>query len=605
MQRAEWDRQGQTDGAQITQLLAMATGDAWLRLSDALDSGLAAGMELHADRTEGWSKLDDAGRNAATAIARRWVMTAMPPDPTGPGEWPIEVAHALRGMWLVVEDAEALGAVGPAQWATWARILAWIAGVEADEGDTIRRDNLLGRAYLQAPEAVRMALREILDVEAATARANRDKHPARDREPFIAPMPVHRYARLVAIWDDALSEVLLEWQRAQPDDIGLGETIPFLAERGRHDAVELALDALGGSAVGIDAARRRVAAAVALLRCPGGAAFWPDVWIQWLRDEAFGRAIIVRVADGGSWQLPRVFAGLDADSLADLFLWVKARCPEAGNLADPYASVAEGILQHLSAAGTPEAVNALSRVSNDCPNDRRLAYSLAEAQRRLRANSWAPPSPKDLCGLLDDPHRHLAISDQGLAEVVIESIARAQDRISGTTPAVADLWDHPHNVDSREPKPEPYLSDWLARHLRDDLKAVLVNREVEITYGFRGAKKRREVDIHIDALAPTSDPMLPPRRLTVILENKGCWNAKVDTDIEDQLLNTYLAGTRAKAGIYVVFCFECARSGSKRRCPSCRRRSLDELREQLEKRARELTTNNVLLRSVVIEAGLT
>lgn len=266
--------------------------------------------------------------------------------------------------------------------------------------------------------------------------------------------------------------------------------------------------------------------------------------------------------------------------------------------------MADAVVRHLAAAGTAEAVAALARIVEATPQEAGLAYSLADAQRRYRAASWVPPTAGDVCALLDDPHRRLVFSDQSLAQVVIESIARAQHRISGPTPGVADLWDHPHNADSREPKPEPYLSDWLARHLREDLKPVVVNREVEITPGFASVKKMREVDLHISALSPGDDPATPVRRLTVIVENKGCWNPGVDADIQDQLVNTYLKQTGTGAGIYVVFCFHCIRSGSKKNCPSCKRRSTAELRDYVEHRARELTTGNRLVASVVIEAGL-
>ena len=171
---------------------------------------------------------------------------------------------------------------------------------------------------------------------------------------------------------------------------------------------------------------------------------------------------------------------------------------------------------------------------------------------------------------------------------------------------MADLWDHPDSRDRREPKPEPYLSDWLARHLRDDLQGVLVNREVEITPGFTGVKKMREVDLHVAALSPGDDAVGPSRRLAVIVENKGCWNPSVDTDIRDQLVDTYLDQTKGRAGVYVVFCFNCIQSRSKKKttCRSCARRSAAELRESLEKRASELTTAERLVAAVVIEAGL-
>ena len=71
------------------------------------------------------------------------------------------------------------------------------------------------------------------------------------------------------------------------------------------------------------------------------------------------------------------------------------------------------------------------------------------------------------------------------------------------------MWDHPRAEDKREPKPENDLSDWLKRHLATDLAGVVVNREVQITPGFTGLRKMREIDLHVTALAPVTTP--PPR----------------------------------------------------------------------------------------------
>ena len=188
---------------------------------------------------------------------------------------------------------------------------------------------------------------------------------------------------------------------------------------------------------------------------------------------------------------------------------------------------------------------------------------------------------------------------------MLTSLRRAQQRLNGKTPAVADLWDHPQKPKLREPKTEPFLSDWLARHLRDDLTSVLVNREPQITPRYAGIRKMRETDILVSALASSGDLAAAPRALEIIIENKGCWNPTVDTDITDQLTNTYLAQTDGGAGIYVLFAFDCHAGKSKRPCASCRRRTVEELRTELTHRASALSTADRLVQVFVFDARLT
>lgn len=266
--------------------------------------------------------------------------------------------------------------------------------------------------------------------------------------------------------------------------------------------------------------------------------------------------------------------------------------------------VAEAVLTDLESAGTAEATAALKQLAQALPGDPALPYRVAAASRNLRANSWQPPAPAAVRTLLDDPQRRLVTSDKGLAEAVLASLRRAQQRLSGKTPAVADLWDHPQSVKLREPKIEPFLSDWLARHLRDDLTPVLVNREPQITPGFAGIRKMRQTDLLVNTVASSGDPVVSPQALEVIIENKGCWNPNLDTDITDQLTNTYLAQTGGGAGIYVVFAFDCHNSKSKRPCASCRRRTVDELRVELTQRADALSTPDRLVQVFVLDARL-
>ena len=587
---------------------ALANDDdtAWLDLNAALEpQGPAFDPDI--SQSEAWQTLTTDQRDAAAGLARRWLLAAKPPEPTENGAWPLlETVAGMRALSLSSDEPATLDELTDAQWAGWARLLMGMAADYHD--DTSKRAGLLTAAHDRHPDAVRAALAAELDSDARRALdalAADPVDPKRPVDPLRPSQPLSVLRAVEHVWDDGMSDVLLEWQRQRPDDIGLDDTVPFLAARGRGDAVALAETAFDDAGTDPAAARRRVAAAVALLRCPDGAVHWPRVWERWQTDEHFALAVLARLDRGAGWRLPGELEGIGEDALAALYLWLHPRrAAPANGPVDPAASVADAVLEQLVVAATPAALAAVTAVAGALPNDPAVAYRLADAQLNYRAASWQPPEPEQLRALLDDPARRLVTTDPALADVVVESLRRAQARISGETPAVGDLWDHPRAVDKREPKPENDLSDWLKRHLANDLAGVVVNREVQITAGFTGVRKRREVDLHVTALAPGNDPAAPPRRLSVIVEDKGCWNAKVDTDMETQLAGTYLPQTGAGAGVYVVFRFDCKASGSKRSCSACRHRTHDELDDDMQQQAGRLTGPGRVVRAVVLDARL-
>ena len=93
------------------------------------------------------------------------------------------------------------------------------------------------------------------------------------------------------------------------------------------------------------------------------------------------------------------------------------------------------------------------------------------------------------------------------------------------TPAIPDL------RDKDRPKDEDHFSNYIKRHLSDDLnrQGIISNREVQIRRG-------EFTDIRVDAVRKVShnDPL---DLVTVIVEAKGCWNKGVKTDMAVQLRN--------------------------------------------------------------------
>lgn len=124
---------------------------------------------------------------------------------------------------------------------------------------------------------------------------------------------------------------------------------------------------------------------------------------------------------------------------------------------------------------------------------------------------------------------------------VLEAFAKAAlPRLD--TPAAIYLW---NEIGKKYwPMDEGRFVDYVKIHLDEDLKqrGVIVNREVVIRRG-AGNSPGERTDIHVDAIVRTSSGKVYDS-VTAIIEAKGCWNSKLDTEMEKQLVCRYLTALR-------------------------------------------------------------
>jgi len=114
--------------------------------------------------------------------------------------------------------------------------------------------------------------------------------------------------------------------------------------------------------------------------------------------------------------------------------------------------------------------------------------------------------------LVSDPSARLVRSAKDLVELLFESLERLQTRLRGKPPAVRDLWnelvgDPSHAGPLFRPKNEPALSDYIKRHLDQDLgeRGVIANREVKLST-YLGGAKGQQTDVHVDVTIAGVDP---------------------------------------------------------------------------------------------------
>lgn len=307
-----------------------------------------------------------------------------------------------------------------------------------------------------------------------------------------------------------------------------------------------------------------------LIASPVHGDWWNTIWTITQNDEEFGRRIIEttsgihddrRIAIIGSQILEK--------DTANLYLWITERYPhqedpELDGWVSPRHTVADwrdSLLTQLAERGTFEALTELDRIAAAYPDlyqPKRLRKYLIE---HLYKKTWHPPQASDVLSLLRDNEQRFVQTDNQLLDVVIESLDRLQRRLQGETYSAVDLWNVIPNEAICRPKDENALSNYIKRHLEQDLKerGIIVNREVEIRQkeGGEGAAAGEIPDLYVSAVSQSLDHN-KMNQLVVLIEVKGNWHSELKTAAQTQLVERYLRDNdRATCGLYLVGWFNC------------------------------------------------
>jgi hypothetical protein len=356
----------------------------------------------------------------------------------------------------------------------------------------------------------------------------------------------------------------------------------------------------------------RVATASALVVGTEDAA-WSAVWPQFKQDPPFGRSVLESVSyiDPSHASFTRCLS--DAD-LGRLYHWLLEQYPvsdtdygQSGAMGpgDTIRFLREGCLEQLKRRGSFVACEGLANAMARFPDYKWLQFHLDEAMALACAATWRPLPIDKILEAAVDPRKRLVESSVQLLDVVIESLERLQRRLHDELPAVQDLWNSTA-TDGCWPKDEQDISNYVARHLREDLagRGIIANREVQIRRGRPEEMKGQNTDIHVDAVTGSTglEETYGPVRL--IIEVKGSWNQGLLSDMQNQLRDRYLRNNQCRTGLYCVVHFA-ARSwlGTDYRRERCRALAIETLRETLENQAVSLS-GGALIRSYVLDANL-
>jgi hypothetical protein len=110
--------------------------------------------------------------------------------------------------------------------------------------------------------------------------------------------------------------------------------------------------------------------------------------------------------------------------------------------------------------------------------------------------------------------------------------------------------------------------------------------------------------LHINAIAKYDEEEIF-KKLTVIIEVKGCWHNELNKAMREQLAEKYLADNICKAGIYLVGWFNCDSwdKNDSRYKKAPKKISKDQAQEKFDKQAAELSKDGYNIKAVVLDTS--
>lgn len=328
-------------------------------------------------------------------------------------------------------------------------------------------------------------------------------------------------------------------------------------------------------------------------------------------DPGWGQKWIEASVGGYDGDLLKAILSCESCDLGKIYIWLhgqypKKTRPEHEGVYTPAAideihRLKNYIINHLSQSGIAGASIVLESILQRFPTDTWLTNCILDARKAEQATTL-PILPveniKELSNQKTDS-RCLLYSVHDLLDLVMTTLESYRTYLQGDNPAVVDLW----NIDPNRPRDEEYLSDHLKRHLDNRLTTdVVINREVQIRRKqFKDGRPGSRTDLWIQAFDERGSG------LTICIEVKCNWNDSAKTALKEQLIDKYMSGKTATAGIILLGWFECDiwdRNDNRRTAATALWSDMDSAIADLQKQAEKEQNNGSAVRSIVIDCTL-
>lgn len=297
------------------------------------------------------------------------------------------------------------------------------------------------------------------------------------------------------------------------------------------------------------------------------------------------------------------------DIMADFYIWLhgvypSSTRPEYDTAYTPQAldnihDLQNQLLKVLVDGGSDGTTEAMGNIYAAFPQEEWLKNAIKDA----RGNEQAAKVPALKIGeirALRDRHSsgcRLVSTVGDLHDLVMEKLHDYQVNLQGDIPAIGDLWD---SADTVKPRGEEYFSDHLARYLNLTLSSgVIINREVQIRRKlYSDGQSGSRTDLWIQAIDGNGQV------LTLCIEVKCNWNSSAKGALRAQLINKYMTGGTAEAGILLLGWYECPAWEKSRQRSTVNWTDIESAKNDLDAQAEQERSEGCLVSTLIIDCSL-
>jgi hypothetical protein len=549
--------------------------------------------ELDLTKLPGWQEAGESTRRRIVEGAKRYIQQQndLDYDWIGTNTYNLSTLGCCKALQLLLKESSGfLEILLPETWKKWAPVI--IATPHSNHLEAWYLE-IVQLTYTNAPEE---------SIDTLTKLIDREEH-------FF----LNSFDRC---WDDRIQSALLKKIKEPGCKLKCFEQLlEKLVQQGSIESRDFAKALISFPLPLDENDRKKVISASKILVEDLDPSSWSFIWSFIQQDTSFGREVLESGAYGYSHGIK---SNLTETQLADLYLWLVCQYPYeedtdysncgAHNVTrrDCMGDLRNSTLSQLQEKGTSLACAKIQHLIQELPALSWLKKTLLVAQANMRRKTWQSPQPKQILQLVFDRDKRLVQSGEQLLDVLIESLDRLEIELQGETSALRDIWDKNNGENNLfRPIDENAFSDYVKRFLDRDLKSrgIVANREVELRRGSGGNPGER-TDIHVDAVVklPTGETY---DCITVIIEAKGCWHPELQTAMESQLVNRYLADNTCKYGLYLIGWFSCPQWDSKdSRNKQTPKMNIDEAKVHFDRKAEPLSTSGNVVRAYVMNTAL-
>ena len=328
-------------------------------------------------------------------------------------------------------------------------------------------------------------------------------------------------------------------------------------------------------------------------------------------DSEWGRRWLETSVGGYDDDFLKAILSCESCDLGKMYIWLHEQYPQetrpehedvyTPTALDEIHMLKNHIINHLAQSGIAGASSVLDSILQRFPEDTWLTNCILDARRAEQAATLPILSVENIKGLSkqDTDSRCLLNSVQDLLDLVMNELESYRTYLQGDTPPVRYLW----NSDPIRPRNEEDLSDHLKNYL--DLRLttdVVINREVQIRRKlFKDGRSGSRTDLWIQAFDEHGSA------LTICIEVKCNWNDSAKTALKEQLIDKYMSGKTATAGIFLIGWFGCDSwdcNDNRRTAATSIWSDMDSAIVDLQNQAEKEQKNGSAVRSIVIDCTL-